>query len=268
LKPTLSVVIITKNEEANIDRCVRSVMSRRLTSLQLLETLVVDSQSTDRTVALAKRAGAKVAVRPWPGFSAQKNWALGRVKGDWVLSLDADEALTPALWDEIERTVPQAPPDLDGFYLKRRAFFLGKWIRHCGWWPDSQLRLIRRGRGRFNSNPVHEGLEVAGKTRTLGEPMDHHTYVSISQYLRKMDQYSALAVQSAPEKKKRHWRYYLVVDPFVTFFRMYVSRRGFLDGWHGLVVSGLSAFHTFAKYAKLWEKEVVHPDRNGSRRGR
>lgn len=258
MKPTLSVVVITLNEEPNIVRCLKSVTSHRFARVRLEEILVVDAQSSDRTVTLARKAGAKVVTRRWAGFSSQKNWALARVRGQWVLSLDADEEMTPALWREIERELPDASPTLDGFSLRRRAFFLGKWIRHCGWWPDSQLRLIRKGRGRFNSNAVHEGLEVQGAFRELQEPMDHHTYVSIGRYLKKMDQYSALAAASAPPKKRRYWRYYLVVDPFVTFFRMYVSRKGFLDGWHGLVVCGLSSFHTFVKYARLWEREVLH----------
>ncbi len=252
----LSIAIVTLNEQKNIGRCLRSLnFSRDCFPRQ--EILVVDAGSRDETASIARKLGAKVFTRPWKGYSDQKNWALAQCKGDWILSLDADEELTPELIAEMEAAVPRTPPDVDGYFLKRRAFFLGKWIRHCGWWPDSQLRLIRRGSGRFTDEPVHEGLEVGGKTLELTEPMNHYTYDSIRQYLKKMNRYSDLSLQLPQPKKVRHWRFYMTVAPFLTFFRMYVSRRGFLDGWHGLAVCGLSAFHDFCKYAKLWEKEVL-----------
>ncbi len=262
MKPNLSIFIITHNEQTNIRRCLDS-LKHRFTAMRLLEVLVVDAQSTDRTTAVARRWGARVVVRPWRGFSDQKNWALDRCRGDWILSLDADEEMTEELWREVERVVPEAPEDLAGYFIPRRAYFLGKWIKHCGWWPDSQLRLLRRGRGRFNSNPVHEGIETRGRTRTLQEPMNHQTYVSISHYLQKMDAYSALAVERPPAKKVKWWPYYLLINPGVVFFRMYWVRKGFLDGWHGFLVCGLSMFHEFVKYAKLWERHIL-PSRGGA----
>ena len=260
MKPSLSVVVITHNEEANIRRCLGSVKAYPFTALKLREMLVVDSQSTDGTVKAAKRMGARVVVRPWPGFSEQKNWAMNQVKGDWTLSLDADEEMTPELWREIERVLPTAPDAIGGYRIQRRAFFLGKWIRHCGWWPDAQTRLLRRGAGRFNGRPVHEGLELDAPVAELEEPMNHYTYSSIGQYLEKMDRYSALAAFSAPPRKLRLWPLYLVVDPFTTFFRGYILRNGFLDGWHGFVICGLSAFHSFVKYARIWERETTRRD--------
>ena len=251
-KPSLSVVVITLNEERNITRC--------LTSLRFApkpEVLVVDGQSRDKTVALARKWGAKVFMRPWKGFAAQKNWAFSQCRTDWILSLDADEELTPALCREIERTMAEAPAAVEGYFIKRRAFFLGEWIRHCGWWPDAQLRLIRRGMGAFSNRPVHEGLEVKGGTSGLSEPMNHYTYDTVRQYLKKMNRYSDLSLGEVSQKKRRLWWVYLTFIPFWTFFRMYVLKLGILDGWHGLVVCGLSAFHDFAKYAKLWEKEIL-----------
>jgi glycosyltransferase involved in cell wall biosynthesis len=253
---SLSVALITLNEERNIGRCLDSLkFSPKV--FKTVEVILVDAQSRDRTAVLARKKGAKVFIRPWKGYADQKNWALARCRGDWILSLDADEELTPELIREIESKIPGTPPEVDGYTLKRRAFFLGKWIRHCGWWPDSQLRLVRRGSGRFNNQPVHEGLEVEGKTLELKEPMNHYTYDSIHQYLEKMNRYSDLAILNVAPKKKVFWIYYLTAAPFFTFIRMFVSRRGFLDGWHGFVVCGLSAFHDFAKYAKLWEKEIL-----------
>jgi glycosyltransferase involved in cell wall biosynthesis len=160
---SLSVVIITLNEERNLKRCLRSlVFSKKIFSKT--EIIVVDGQSTDKTAPLARAMGAKVLFHPWMGFSKQKNWAMQKAKGDWILSLDADEELTPELIGEIEKKVSATPIGVDGYFIRRRAFFLGKWIRHCGWWPDSQLRLVRKGEGWFTHRPVHEGMEVRGQT--------------------------------------------------------------------------------------------------------
>jgi len=253
---TLSIVVITLNEEHNIVRCLKSLRFSKKVFKQV-EMIVVDAQSGDKTAAVAKQLGAKVFTRAWKGYGDQKNWALAKAKGHWILSLDADEELTAPLIAEIEKVVTQTPEEIDGYFIKRKAFFLGKWMRHCGWWPDAQLRLFKRGRGAFTVEPVHEGLEVKGKTLELHEPMNHYTYESINQYLEKMNRYSDLSIMEIKQKKKTFWRFYLTVAPFLTFFRMYISRKGFLDGWHGLVVCGLSTFHDFCKYAKLWEKEVL-----------
>jgi glycosyltransferase involved in cell wall biosynthesis len=255
-KLSLSIVIITLNEERNIGRCLQSIrFSRKLFPRQ--EVIVVDAQSSDPTASIARKLGAKVYLRPWKGYSDQKNWALAKCKGDWFLSLDADEELTPQLIKEIEAKILETPEGIDGYFIKRRAFFLGKWIRHCGWWPDAQLRLIKRGTGKFTDELVHEGLEVKGKTLQFDEPMNHYTYDSIRQYIEKMNRYSDLALFDLKPKKKKFWQFYVLIAPFLTFIRMYISRKGFLDGWHGLVVCGLSTFHDFCKYAKLWEKEIL-----------
>jgi glycosyltransferase involved in cell wall biosynthesis len=260
-KPTLSVAIITLNEERNIVRTLKSLAFKGGVFAKV-EVLVVDAGSQDNTMVLARKLGAKVLTRAWKGYSDQKNWAFSRCAGDWVLSLDADEVLTPALVAEIERTLPAASAEVVGYAVKRRAFFLGKWIRHCGWWPDEQLRLFRKGKGRFNAQPVHEALEVTGKTKTLQEPLDHFTYDSIGAYLQKMDHYSDLAVGALgpDDRKVASWRSNLFLRPPLTFLKMYVLKMGFLDGWHGFVLCSLSAFHDLAKYAKLWEKWVL---RNG-----
>ena len=251
-KPSLSVVVITLNEERNIVRCLKSLRFSRKPDL-----VVVDAQSQDKTVALARKLGARVFTRAWKGYGDQKNWGFTQCRGEWVLSLDADEELTPALCREIEGLLAQPPQDVDGYFLKRRAFFLGGWIKHCGWWPDAQLRLIRRGKGHFSHRPVHEDLEVGGKTLTLEESMNHYSYDTIRQYLRKMNRYSDLFTQDASERKKKLWAWYMVTRPPWTFFRMYVLKLGFLDGLRGLQVCGLSAFHDFVKYAKLGEKGLL-----------
>jgi glycosyltransferase involved in cell wall biosynthesis len=262
LTHTLSIVIITLNEERNIVRCLKSLrFSKKV--FGRIESIVVDAQSQDKTVVVARQLGAKVFTRVWKGYGDQKNWALAKARGEWILSLDADEELTTSLIAEIEKAVSQNSEEVDGYFIKRKAFFLGKWIRHCGWWPDAQLRLFKRGRGAFTIEPVHEGLEVKGKTLELNEPMNHYTYDSIHQYLEKMNRYSDLSIIEIKQKKKFFWKFYITVVPFLTFFRMYISRKGFLDGWHGLVVCGLSAFHDFCKYAKLWEREVLKRSQHG-----
>ena len=197
---TLSVVVITLNEERNIVRCLKSLRFPKKP-----EVLVVDAESQDKTVSVARKLGARVVTRSWKGYSDQKNWAFGKVKGDWILSLDADEELTPALAQEIEATVSSAPGDVNGYFIKRRAYFLGKWIKHCGWWPDSQLRLIRRGRGLFSNRVIHEGLKVKGPTRLLNEPMNHYTYDSVAQYLEKMERYSDLFRPKRTGKEKKDY---------------------------------------------------------------
>lgn len=253
---SLSVVIITFNEERNIARCLQSLkFSDKL--FKSKEIILVDSFSQDKTVSVARSKGVKVFQRAWKGYSNQKSWALGRCKGDWVLCLDADEELTPELIREMERLVPSTPPGVDGYLIKRRNIFLGKWIKHCGWWPDSQLRLIKAKSGWFTDAAVHEGLEVKGRTLEFDEPMNHYSNDSIFQYLEKMNRYSSLAIVKVKPKKIRYWWFYVTVFPCLVFFRMFVTRKGFLDGWHGLVVCGLSAFHDFCKYAKLWEKEIL-----------
>jgi glycosyltransferase involved in cell wall biosynthesis len=246
MPPRLSVVIITLNEERNIVRALRS-----LEFSQKPEVLVVDAQSQDGTVKAARKMGAKVLVRRWKGYADQKNWAFTKCKGAWILSLDADEELTPALAREIEAVLSKSPAGVNGYFIKRKAFFLGKWIKHCGWWPDAQLRLIRRGRGKFSNRPVHEGLEVKGRTLTLNEPMNHYTYHSVAQYLEKMERYSDLFCQSAPEKKRRFWWAYMAFMPPWLFLKMFLLKRGFLDGWRGLQVCGLSSYHEYVKYRKL-----------------
>jgi glycosyltransferase involved in cell wall biosynthesis len=250
MPPKLSIVVITLNEEKNIVRCLES-----LSFSKKPEVLVVDAQSKDKTVRVARKMGAKVLIRGWKGYSDQKNWAFTKCRGGWILSLDADEELTPALAQEIEATVSKPAAGVNGYFIKRRAFFLGKWIRHCGWWPDAQLRLIRRGKGKFSNRPVHEGLEVKGKTLTLAEPMNHYTYHSIDQYLEKMERYSNLFVLSAKEKKRKFWWAYLAFMPGWTFLKMFFLKLGLLDGWRGMQVCGLSAYHEYVKYKKLGRKK-------------
>jgi len=255
-KPSLSIILITLNEQRNIIRCLGSVrFSKKVFPKQ--EIIVVDAESVDQTASLARKFGAKVFVRRWKGYTDQKNWALAKASGDWILSLDADEELTPELIAEIETKAAIAAAEVNGFWIKRKTFFLDKWMRHCGWWPDFQLRLVRQGKSYNTDEPLHAGLEVKGQTLQMEEPMNHYPVETVHQYLEKINRYSALDVMAMKPKKKKYWPYYLTAAPFMTFIRTFISRQGYKDGWHGLVLCGLDSFHDFCRYAKLWEKEIL-----------
>lgn len=243
----ISVAIITLDEETDIGDCLASVAWAD-------EVVVVDSGSRDRTVDLCRQAGARVIAQPWLGYAAQKNLAIDSSTHEWVFSLDADERVTPSLRTEIADLLTRGP-ERDGYYVPRRSYFLGQWMRHGGWYPDYNLRLFRRAKGRFRLREVHEAVDVKGPVGYLTAPIDHHTYRSLSEYVVRMERYSTLA---AAELRKAgvapNWLD-LLVRPPLTFLRMYVVKAGFLDGMRGLVLAGCYAAYTYLKYAKAWEGE-------------
>jgi glycosyltransferase involved in cell wall biosynthesis len=262
----LSVVLITFNEGSNIARTLNSVAG--LVRDSAGETIVVDSGSTDRTVEIAKSHGAKVFEEPWKGFAAQKNSAIERASGDWILSLDADEELSPQAQDFIQglltRPISEQP---DGVLLSRRNYFLGSWIRHGGFYPDQKLRLFRKGSGRFEDRLVHEdvaltpGLLIEDPSLDegpAGVDLIHHAYPTLAGYIEHMNRYSSLGGQMAAEKGRRSGLVELVVRPVATFFYNYFLRLGFLDGRKGLLLHLNHAAYVFWKYAKVWE--MTHSD--------
>jgi glycosyltransferase involved in cell wall biosynthesis len=243
---SLSVVIVTLNEEANLARTLTSVAWAD-------EIIVVDSGSTDRTREVAESFRAKFYGESWKGFAAQKNSALAKAAGDWILSLDADEEVEPALAEEI-RTVLGADPSVAGFWIPRKNFFLGRWIKHGGFYPDRKLRLFRRGAGAFEERPVHEDIRIDGTTASLKHNLLHHAYPTIEDYLEHMNRYSSLGAQMATEKRTRGFSFAdIVVRPKMTFFYNYVLRLGFLDGREGLLLHLYHATYVSWKYAKAWE---------------
>jgi glycosyltransferase involved in cell wall biosynthesis len=247
----LSVVILARNEERNIEECIRTVEWAD-------EIIVVDAESSDRTVALAKKWTGKVYEKKWLGFGPLKNFGIEKTTGDWILSLDADERVTEDLKKEIQKVVFQnnATP-VQGYYFPRLAFFLGRPIRTGGWYPGYVLRLFQRGKGKFNQALVHEALEVDGEVGYLKSDLLHFSYLLLHQYLEKFQQYTSLAAQELNKKGKSFKLRYLFLRPPYFFFRMYVLKRGFLDGAHGFILATLSAFSVFVKYAKLWEIEKL-----------
>ncbi len=242
----LSVAIVALNEERKLPACLASVAWAD-------EVVVCDSGSADRTRELAEAAGARTYQDPWRGFAAHKNLAVERCRNAWVLVVDADERVTPALREEIESAIND-PAALDGYLIPRRNHFLGRWIRYGGWYPDHSLRLFRKARGRFGHRPVHEAVQVEGSVGRLTAAMDHFTYNSVGEFLTRMVRYADLAAEELWTAGRRAGVADLTIRPVWTFLRMYALQRGFLDGWRGLVLAGLYACYTFAKYAHLWER--------------
>jgi glycosyltransferase involved in cell wall biosynthesis len=245
MRSPISVAIITLDEERNIRACLESVKWAE-------EVVVCDSGSTDRTLAIAGEYGARIFQDEWRGFAGHKNLALDRCSHPWVLVLDADERVTPALREEIEGVLSD-PAARDGYLVPRRSYFLGRWIRGCGWYPDETVRLFRRGRGRFAERAVHEAVAVDGPVGRLTAALEHFTYDSISAFLRRMDRYSTLAAEELHRAGRSAHLLDLLARPVWTFLRMLLLQGGWREGWRGLVLSGLYAAYTFTKYGKLWE---------------
>lgn len=245
---TLSVVIITLNEEANLSRTLGSVAGLAD------EIVVLDSGSTDRTSDVADSFHAKFFVEPWKGFSAQKNSALAKASGDWILSLDADEEVEPALAKEI-RDVLSANPSVAGFSVPRKNFFLGRWMKHGGFYPDPKLRLFRRGAGVFEDRLVHEDMRLDGTTASLKNHLLHHAYPTLNSYIEHMNRYSSLGAQMAMSERPRSFSLIdIALRPKLTFLYNYVLRLGFLDGREGLLLHAYHATYVSWKYAKAWER--------------
>jgi len=267
LRVTVSVVIITCNEEANIGRTLESVMP--LVRDGKGEIIIVDSGSTDRTVEIAQSFGAKVFVEAWKGYAAQKNSAIEKATGDWILSLDADEEVDAGLAEEIGFLILGNPRHLvsggvpvyqkggvastvHGFWVRRKNHFLGRWIKHGGFWPDPKLRLFRRGEASFEERAVHETVQVKGTIRRLTTgALVHHSYPTLCDYIDHMNRYSSLGAEMA---RGRGFSFVnIVVRPVATFVYNYFFRLGFLDGREGLLLHLYHAVYVSWKYAKAWE---------------
>ena len=243
--PKLSVTIITRDEAANLAAALDSVAWAD-------EIVVVDSESTDATVEIARRYTSKVLVRAWPGYVAQKNRAAEAASHDWILSLDADERVSPALAAEIQallRDEPAAP----GYRVPRVTFHLGRWIRSTDWYPDYQLRLYDRRRARWTGKLVHESVKADGAVVDLSGELQHYAYRDLSHHLQTMDRYTTLAARQMRDDGRTAGWLDLAVHPPAAFLRNYVLRGGFRDGLAGLVISTLNATYVALKFAKLWE---------------
>ena len=247
----LSVALITLNEEANLSRTLDSLMP--LVSDGKGEIIVVDSGSTDRTVEIARSYGARTFVEPWKGFAAQKNSAMEKASGDWVLQLDADETLEPALAEEIDVAIQQNSAAI-GFSIPRKNFFLGRWIKHGGFYPDPKLRLVRRGAGKFEEYGAHPTIKVNGPTGRLKHALIHNAYPTLRGYIDHMNSYSSSGAEVAVAKGHRGFNLIdIVLRPKLTFLYNYIFRLGFLDGREGFLLHFYHAIYVSWKYAKAWE---------------
>lgn len=254
---TISVVLITLNEEANLPRTLGSVLP--LTRDGRGEIIVLDSGSSDRTLEIAREYSAKIFVEPWKGFAAQKNSVMDKASMDWVLQLDADEALEPGLADEIQAALEGRSAAI-GYWIPRKNFFLGRWMKHGGFYPDRKLRLIRRGAGKFEEYGAHPTIKIDGPTGKMKHALLHHAYPSLSGYIDHMNFYSSSGAEIAYAKGHRRFSLLnIVVRPKLTFLYNYFLRLGFLDGREGLLLHLYHAVYVSWKYAKAWEL--------GSRRG-
>lgn len=230
----LSVVIITKNEEKFIADAIKS-------SLFADEVLVLDSGSIDNTCKIAKDLGAKVHFHEWLGFGAQKNKAVELAKNDWVFVLDSDERISDELKEEISKILSNHSND--GYFVARLNNFFGKNIKTCGLYPDYSIRLFNRTKAKFNEVSVHESVQLKTNVGYLKNHMIHLAYENIEEFIQKQNRYSSLN-----HKKKSIFR--AIINPYWTFFKLYILKRGFLDGWHGFIIAKLYAQYTFWKYIK------------------
>jgi glycosyltransferase involved in cell wall biosynthesis len=244
---SLSVAIVALNEESNLGRTLESVRWAD-------EIVLVDSGSTDRTCEIARQYGAKVLVEPWRGYAAQKNFALEQCTRDWILSLDADEEVSPELAEEI-RAVLRSPTTRDGYSMPRKNLFLGRWMRHGGFYPDPKLRLFRRGIGFSTGRDPHDRFELKDgrPVGRLQHPLVHYTYPTLYYYLEHMNRYTTVWNKVAGAQPRPFRVTDIVLRPFFTFIYNYFFRLGFLDGREGLLLHLYHAGYVSWKYAKGWE---------------
>jgi glycosyltransferase involved in cell wall biosynthesis len=250
----VTATIITFNEAANIQAALESLSWAD-------EIIVVDSESTDNTAAIARQFTGKVIVRPWPGYVAQKNFAAEQATHDWIFSLDADERVTPELAAEVKAALDHSRRDVGesnrpraaGYRVPRVTFHLGRWMRSTDWYPDYQLRLYDRRRARWAGKYVHESVKADGPVEYLRSELQHFAYRDLAHHLETMDRYTTLAAKQMFEEGRRAGFLHLMVHPPAAFFRNYVLRGGFRDGKAGLIVSAMNARYVRLKFAKLWE---------------
>ena len=249
---SISFVFITYNEEKNIGRALESIKAAAD------EIIILDSGSADKTLEIASKYGAKIYHNKFTDFASQKNMAVSYAAKDYIFVLDADEELTPGLKDwiadfkalKLESRFYEAA----GFYAPRKSSFLGRWINYSGWFPDYTLRLIKRGAGAFKKARVHESLEVNGTVIKIDRLnyMRHYTYESLEQYFDKFNSYTSLAAHDLLDRGAKPSAIKILFNPFFSFIKQYFIKRGFLDGFHGLILAILSAFYVFVKYCKLY----------------
>lgn len=258
--PALSVIVITRDEASHIRGVLDSVAWAD-------ERIVVDSGSTDGTAEIARNAGARVEVREWPGYGAQKNHAAALACHDWILSLDADERVTAGLAEEIRETLTREP-DVAGFRIPRVTYHLGRWIRTTDWYPDWQLRLYDRRRARWSLDPVHESVQTSDGVLRLSGELQHYAYRDIAHHIATIDKYTTLAAQRMAAAGKTSSPGGAAAQAFAAFLRNYLLRRGVVQGAAGFVISATNAYYVWLKHVKLWELNRLQAGRVPARNDR
>jgi len=248
--PTLSATIITFNEEKNIRDCLASVK-------WMDEIIVVDAFSTDHTVNICRQYTDKVIQQEWPGHVKQKQFALEQATGGWILSLDADERLSDEAAQEIRGRLQHSTPKADGFTFPRQSYYLGRWIKHCGWYPDRKLRLVRRGKARWTGVDPHDKLVTDGKVEHLSGKIYHYVYHDIAHQLKTSDSFSRITAEQWHQQGKQSTLFPLLVRPPLKFLETYLWKGGVLDGMPGFIISVIASYYVFLKYAKLWELQKI-----------
>ena len=244
--PKISAVVIAFNDEPYIRACLESLHWAD-------ELIIVDSHSTDGTTAICHEFTDKVFHHEFSGFGRLRNEAVAHASHDWIFSLDTDERVTREVVQEIKAILHRGP-EADAYFVPRRNYFLGRWVKHCGWYPDyRQPQFFNKNAMSYKDNLVHETYELAGKAGYLHEHVDQYPFRDIDHYLQKMDRYSTLMAEEMVKGGRSFQLHQLVTHPFFTFIKMYLLRQGILDGKPGLILSGLYAYYTFVKYAKFWE---------------
>jgi glycosyltransferase involved in cell wall biosynthesis len=249
--PKLSVTIITFNEESNIKECLESVKWAD-------EIILVDSESRDKTIEIAKAYTDKVITKKWEGFSVQKSFALANAGNEWVLSIDADERVTPELKEEIQSLL-SAEPSPDGYFIPRRNFFLGREIKNCGWYPDYQMRLFRKSKTVVDPRKVHEGFLVNGNTGHLKNAFIHFTHNNLHDTFKKINEYSTLEAEELYLQKKAK-PINIFLNPAAAFLNHFFHRGGYKDGVYGLMVSLIHAVTKMMMYMKMWDLQNKRKD--------
>lgn len=243
----ISAVIICCNEEAKIETALRSLES------VVDEIVVVDSGSQDRTLEICRQFQARICIKSWAGFREQKQYATDQAGHDWVLSLDADEELSPELQEELVQWKGAGEPESAGYLIPRKAFFMGRWIEHTTWYPNWQLRLFRKSSGKWGGGRVHESFRISGPVGRLHGHLYHYTYSNLSEFLMQLDRFSGLAAADLHDRKIRAVMGHVVIEPPLVFLKNYLLHAGFLEGKQGLVVSLLASVSHLFKYLKLLE---------------
>lgn len=249
----ISACIITLNEEDNIERC--------LSSLDFVsEIIVLDSGSKDKTEAIAKKKGAKVVKRKFDDYVSQKNHVIQLAKFPWIITLDADEEISPALKEEIRKLFANDPRE-DGYLIPRLTMYMGKWIRHGGWYPNYRVRLFQKSKGQFEGGKVHESVHLQGKRKKLQSPVLHYSYQNLFDHVSFINKYSELAAQEKFSKGNRTGLLLAFLEAGYKSFWMYFVRLGFLDGKRGLILAIMGFYYNFLKYSKIFEMALFEKDK-------